>query len=347
MSRLPPRWARRLLVAPLVVLVCIALLTVSPVFLVVAGLVDLFAPGSWRTLRMVAFGAFYVFMEIAGLVVLFGLWLRFGFGTRLHTDAARDVHYRLMTFYLKVVYRAVSFLFGLRINIEERRAPQPGPILVFCRHAGPGNSLMLIGTMMIAFKRRPRIVMLAKLQWDPLFDSMFNRLPNRFIEHDRAKTDQYVAAIGELAEGLGDQDAFVLFPEGRDFTQRLRLRAIDFLKKKGFDRHAERAESMLHVLPPRHRGPLAAITSAPEADVAFVAHSVLEELGSFKELWRRIPLDDPIDAQYWRLPPAEVPRTEEEVIEWLYSWWERIDEWVEKHRLPETAAAAGHGAGDP
>ena len=344
MNWLPPRWIRRLVVAPLVVAICLGLLAISPVFLLLAALVDLFAPGNWRTLRMAAFGTFYVFMEVAGLVVLFALWVWFGLGTRVKTDRSRDVHYRLMAFYLKIVYRAVALLFGLRINIEERRAPKPGPLLVFSRHAGPGNSLMLIGTMMIAFNRRPRIVMLAKLQWDPLFDTMFNRLPNRFIQHDKNKSDQYVAAIGDLAKGLGDQDAFVLFPEGRDFSQRLRRRAIDYLRKKGFDRHADRAESMLHVLPPRHRGPLAAITSATEADVAFVAHSVLEELGSFKGLWGRIPLDDPIDGQYWRLPPEEVPRTEDEVIEWLYNWWERIDEWVEEHKLEELAASNPSGA---
>lgn len=339
MDRVPPRWLRRLLIAPLVLLICLALVAVSPVLLLVAAIADLFVPGNWRTLRIVAFGTFFLFMEAAGLVVLFALWVRFGFGTGgLGTERTKDAHYAVMAFYLKLMYRAVSLLFGLRINIEERQAPQPGPILVFSRHAGPGNSLMLIGTMMIAFNRRPRIVMLAKLQWDPLFDTMFNRLPNRFISHDRGKSDRYVAAIGDLARNLGDQDAFVLFPEGRDFTQRLRRRAIDYLRTKGFDRHAERAESMLHVLPPRHRGPLAAISSAPEADVAFVAHSVLEELGSFKELWRRIPLEDPVDGRYWRLPPSEVPRSEDEVIEWLYGWWEQIDEWVEAHKLPGLTA---------
>jgi len=335
MDRVPPRWLRRVSIAPLVLAICLALLVVSPVLLLVAAIADLFVPGKWRILRLVAFGTFFVFMEAAGIVVLFALWVRFGLGARLDTERARDTHYRLMTFYLKLMYRAVSLLLGLRVNIEERRAPQPGPILVFSRHAGPGNSLMLIGTMMIAFNRRPRIVMLAKLQWDPLFDTMFNRLPNRFITHEKGKSDEYVAAIGDLARDLGDQDAFVLFPEGKDFTQRLRLRAIDYLRDKGFDRHAERAEQMLHVLPPRHRGPLAAITAAPEADVAFVAHSVLEELGTFKELWRRIPLDDPIDGRYWRICADEVPRTEDEVIEWLYTWWETIDEWVEAHRLAE------------
>jgi hypothetical protein len=334
---------RRLVVAPLVLLICVALVMISPVVVVAAAVVDLFVPGNWRAVRMVLFGTIFVFMEAAGLVALFVLWVRFGFGVRVETARAQDMHYRLMTVYLMLMYRAVGRLFGLRIHIERRQAPRPGPVLVFSRHAGPGNSLMLIGTMMIAFNRRPRIVMLAKLQWDPLFDTMFNRLPNRFISHDKGKSDHYVAAIGDLAANLGDQDAFVLFPEGRDFTQRLRLRAIEYLRAKGFDRHADRAQSMLHVLPPRHRGPLAAITRAPEADVVFVAHSVLEELGTLKEVWRRIPISHSIDARYWRIPADEVPRSEEDVIEWLYSWWEQIDEWVEEHKVPERSVARSPG----
>ena len=335
MDKLPPKWIRRLVLAPLVLLLCLALIALAPAFLLIAAVVDLFAPGNWRTLRMVAFGVFYLIMEVAGLLAMFGLWIRFGFGTQLGTEKAKAAHFRFMALWLGLMYKAVGKLFGLRIHIEERPKPQPGPVLVFCRHAGPGNSLMLIGTMMIAYNRRPRIVMLAKLQWDPLFDTMGNRLPNRFISHDKKDADRYVSAIGELAEGLGDQDAFVLFPEGRDFTQRLRIRAIEYLRDKGFDKHADRATSMLNVLPPRHRGPSAAITSAPEADVVFVAHSVLEEIGTFKELWSRIPLTDPIDARYWRLPPNEVPKTEEDLIEWLYAWWERIDEWIDAHKQEE------------
>ena len=101
----------------------------------------------------------------------------------------------------------------------------------------------------------------------------------------------------------------MLFPEGKDFTQRLRLKAIEYLKEEGLRSPRREAEGMLNVLPPRHPGPMAAILAAPEADVAFVAHSVLEELGSFKDLWARIPLKEPIDARYWRLPPDQVPRT--------------------------------------
>ncbi len=332
MDRLPPRIIRRLVLAPLVLFLCLALIAISPALLLVAAVTDVLLPGSWRTVRIVAFAVVYLVFEVAGLIVMFVLWIASGCGLRLKTKKWQEVHYRFMARWLYGLYRAVEALFGLRINIEQRVKPQPGPLLVFCRHAGPGNSLLLIGTMMIAYNRRPRIVMLAKLQWDPLFDTMGNRLPNRFITHDKKDRDRYVRTIGELAEGLGDQDAFVLFPEGRDFTKRLRLKGIQYLRDKGFAGYAEKAEELENVLVPRHRGPLAAITSAPEADVAFVAHSVLEEIGTFKDLWGRIPLTDPIDAQYWRIPPDQVPRTESELIDWLYEWWERIDTWIDEHK---------------
>lgn len=336
MDRLPPRLIRRLVLAPLVILVSLALIAISPVALLVALIADLFLPGNWRTLRMTAFVTVYLIFEVVGLVVLFLLWIATGFGLTTDSERSKAWHYRFMSGWLKAMYKTVALLFRLRINIEERPAPQPGPVLVFCRHAGPGNSLMLIGTMMIAYQRRPRIVMLAKLQWDPLFDTMGNRLPNRFIKHEKGKSDVYVKAIGDLARGLGDQDAFVLFPEGKDFTERLRLRAIAYLREKGFTKHAEKAEELTNVLPPRHRGPLAAITNAPEADVVFVAHSVLEDIGTFGDIWRHVPLAQPIDARYWRLPPSEVPKGEEELIDWLYDWWERIDTWIDEHK-PEPA----------
>jgi hypothetical protein len=333
MDRLPPWWLRRLITVPLVVALCLALIAISPLLFLIAALADLVVPGNLRTFRMTAFAVFYLFMELVGLASMLFLWVRYGF--RMKSERAVEGHYRFMTWWLLKMYRAVGLLFGLHINIEERPQPQPGPLLVFCRHAGPGNSLMLIGTMMIAYNRRPRVVMLAKLQWDPLFDIMGNRLPNRFITHNKKDADQYVRTIGDLATGMRDQDAFVLFPEGKDFKQHLRKRAIEYLRQKGFETHADRAEEMINVLPPRHRGPMAAILAAPEADVAFVAHSVLEELGTFKDLWMRIPLPDPIDAQYWRLPPHQVPRTEDELIEWLYKWWDQIDDWIERHKLED------------
>ncbi len=94
---------------------------------------------------------------------------------------------------------------------------------------------------------------------------------------------------------------------------------------------------------------MAALKSAQDADVVFVAHAVLEELGTFKDLWKRIPLTHPVVARYWRIPPSEVPKEQEELIEWLYGWWERIDNWVvdRERALAEQAGVAPPPAATP
>jgi hypothetical protein len=332
---------RRVVIAPLIFLLCIALIGLAPIILLAAATADLFLPGNWRTLRLVAFLLWYLVLEAAGLIAMFVLWIASGFGLLVNKPWMQEAHYGFMRTWLKTVNAGAKLLFRMKVRIEERPVPRAGPILVFCRHAGPGNSMLLIGTILVGYKRHPRIVMLAKLQWEPLYDVMLNRLPNRFIKHDPKRRELYTNAITDLATGLGDQDAFVLFPEGKDFTPRVRKRAIEYLRGKGLDAAAERAEKMEHVLPPRHGGVMAAMAGAPDADVVLVAHSVLEEVGTFKELWSRIPLEQPIVARYWRIPPGEVPKEQDDVIEWLYGWWEQIDHWIADR---ERAAAANKAA---
>jgi hypothetical protein len=340
-DRLPPKWVRRLVLAPFLFALSLAVLALSPAFLLVAFLIDLaVARGKWPTVRLVAFGVVYLVYEVVGLVVMVVLWVAAGFGTRLSSPRMQRVHYGFMRWWLKGIFTAAVACFRLKIYIEERPTPRPGPILVFSRHAGPGNSLMLVGTLMIAYRRHPRVVMLAKLQWEPLFDVMGNRLPNRFIQHDPARRDFFVQAIADLATGLGDQDAYILFPEGHDFTPRHRIRAIAHLLKRGHEEHARRAAAMQHMLPPKSGGVTAAITAAPEADVVFVAHTVLEDVGSFKNLWGRIPLDGPIFSRYWRIPAAEVPRDPDLLTDWLYGWWAQIDQWVRTRQERQEAPAA-------
>lgn len=337
MDRLPPRLVRRLVLVPIALALVLALLAVSPFLLLAAFIADVFLPGSWRTLRLVAFGVVYLVLEVIGLVGMFGLWIGSGFGLALRAPWMQRAHYAFMLWWLRRMDATVRRLFRLRILIEDRPVPREGPILVFSRHAGPGNSLLLIGTVLVGYKRRPRIVMLAKLQWEPLFDIMLNRVPNRFIRHDPSRRELYVNAIHDLASGLGDEDAFVLFPEGKDFTPRVRRTAIERLRSRGHDDSADRAERLTTVLPPRHGGVIAAIDGAPNADIVFVAHSVLEDVGSFRELWSRIPYTEPIHARYWRIPPSEVPADRDQMIDWLFEWWERIDAWVIEHQRPRRA----------
>ena len=344
MDRLPPKLVRRLVIAPFTLLLCLFFVAVSPLVLLAAAIADLFLPGNWRTLRLVTFLLCYLALEAIGLVVMFVLWVSSGFGAHLRSEGIQNAHYGFMRWWLSSINAVAKKVFHMRVVIEDRPEPRAGPILVFCRHAGPGNSMLLIGTIMVGYRRHPRIVMLAKLQWEPLYDIMLNRTPNRFIRHDPARRELYTNAITGLATGLGDADAFVLFPEGKDFTPRVRTRAIDYLRGKGLHAAAERAEKMEHVLPPRHGGVMAAMAGAPDADVVLVAHSVLEDVGSFKELWSRIPFERPIVARYWRIAPADVPRAQDDVIEWLYGWWERIDRWIaDRERASVTVTSSAPG----
>ena len=78
---------------------------------------------------------------------------------------------------------------GVRIVVE---GPQPsdyhGRPLVVIAHAGPGDSFLVVHSLVNWYGRDPRIVLKDTLQWDPAIDIALNRLPSRFIRRTRAPT---------------------------------------------------------------------------------------------------------------------------------------------------------------
>jgi hypothetical protein len=34
---------------------------------------------------------------------------------------------------------------------------------------------------------------------------------------------------------------------------------------------------------------------------------------------------------WWAVEPAQIPSTREARVEWLYEWWSRIDDWIDRH----------------
>ena len=248
------------------------------------------------------------------------------------TPPFQRVHYRLVGGYLWVFHRAATRVLGLRVEVE---GPAPDeylgrPLLVFCRHAGPGDSFLLMHALVNWYAREPRIVLAAALQWDPAIDVVLNRLPNRFLSTGgRRAVEQQ---IGALATALDDDDAFVIFPEGGNFTERRRAAGIARLRARGLEEAARRSEAMRHVLPPQPGGVAAALTAAPEADVVWVAHAGLDHLFTVADVWRQLPLDTVVRMRWWRVPAGEVPHGFEAQVQWLYTWWERIDAWVDTAR---------------
>jgi 1-acyl-sn-glycerol-3-phosphate acyltransferase len=133
---------------------------------------------------------------------------------------------------------------------------------------------------------------------------------------------------------LDHNDAFVIFPEGGNFTERRRLAGIARLRGRGLHDMARRSETMRHVLAPHPGGVTAALAAAPDADVVWVTHAGLDHLYTAGDIWRELPLRKPVHMRWWRVPATDVPRDETTQIEWLYQWWQRIDDWIDTTRRP-------------
>src|SRR6266851_8371216 len=341
---LPPRLIRRLVLAPLVIVIAVAFGVLSPFLSLLALMFGLLArprAGQMRSLRLVGFALVWLVAETVALFMLAGLWVVSGFGGRLRTAPYQSRHYAVMRWFLDVMYRGAERTYGLRVEVDEPEltaaeaaARLARPVIVLSRHAGPGDSFLLVHQLLSVYQRRPRVVMKTALQLDPSVDIVGNRLPNVWIKSRQTGERIFTDQIERLARGLDEQGALVIFPEGGNWTPGRRRRGIRRLEHLGRPDLAERAAGMPNLLPPRPGGALAAIAACPDADVIFVAHAGLDNIVTVGDVWGKFPIDQVIRARWWRVPFDEVPRSadHEAQVRWLYDWWERIDTWISENR---------------
>jgi 1-acyl-sn-glycerol-3-phosphate acyltransferase len=340
----PPRLIRRLVLAPLVIVIAFGFIVLSP-FLALAALVSglLARPraGHMRSLRLVGFALVWLVAETVALIALAGLWVVSGLGGRLRTEPYQSRHYGVMRWFLDTMYRGAERTYGLRVEVDEPQltgdelaARLTRPVIVLSRHAGPGDSFLLVHQLLSVYHRRPRVVMKAALQLDPSVDVVGNRLPNVWIKSRQAGEHIFTEQIARLARGLDERGALVIFPEGGNWTPGRWRRGIRRLEQAGRRDLAERARDMPNLLPPRPGGALAAIGACPAADVIFVAHAGLDNIVTVADVWSKFPVDQIIRARWWRVPCDSIPRSadHEAQVQWLYGWWERIDEWITQNR---------------
>jgi 1-acyl-sn-glycerol-3-phosphate acyltransferase len=329
----PPVWIRRVLIAPVALAVYVTVLLTMPAWLLIAAALSPFGSGRLRGLRVLWVIAVYLALEATALVVLFGLWVGSGFGLAIRRPWFQRAHYVLVGRFLAVLYRQAKSTLRLRIDVEgaDPDIAAPGrPELIFCRHAGPGDSFIITHALVNWYDREPRIVLKDTLQWDPAIDIVLNRLPNRFLSKRSTHPGTMNAEehIATLATGLDSDDVLLIFPEGGNFTPTRRTRAIERLRKLGLPHWAGRAERLRHVLAPQPGGVLAALEAAPEAGIVLVGHTGFEDLNSVSDVWRGLPLDRHLTMRWWSVPPADVPAGREARIAWLYDWWAEIDAWI-------------------
>lgn len=337
----PPRLVRRFVLAPLAVVIAIAFVVLFPLLALGFGVAGLSRRGRMRALRLLCFGLIWLVAETSALFMCLGLWIASGFGGRLRTEPYQSRHYAIMRWFLDLVFRAGSRMFRVQVEVdepaltaEEQAARLARPVIVLSRHAGPGDSFLLVHHLLSVYGRRPRVVMKATMQLDPSLDVVANRLPNVFVQGRRIGEKVYVEQIERLARGLDRTGALVIFPEGGNWTPGRWRRGIRRLEGAGRADLAERARAMPNLLAPRTGGALSAIAACPDADVIFVAHAGLDTLVTVSDVWRSLPMDQIVHAKWWRVPAGEVPRSgdHEAHVRWLYDWWERIDTWISENR---------------
>jgi 1-acyl-sn-glycerol-3-phosphate acyltransferase len=379
---LPPRIVRRLVFAPLVLLVTLGVLLLCPLLLLLALVTAPSRPARRRSLRLLWFCVAWLLMESAALVACLVLWIASGFGGRVGREPHQSRHYALVRWFLGTLMGFATRIFRLTVLVEEPPATPDElaarltrPVIVLSRHAGPGDSFLLVHHLLTRYRRRPRIVMKAALQFDPSIDVVINRLPHAFVHphrtplppvvpsgpaaidardaaqvmstpealaatmrrHDHTgDSGGVIAEIRRLAAGLGDDGALVIFPEGGNFTPSRRLRGIRRLEQSRRPDEARRARRLDYLLAPRSGGVFAAIDAAPAADVIFVAHTGLDDLITVRDIWRALPMEQSIRARWWRVTAAQVPRDREHLVPWLYDWWAVIDQWIAANRPERT-----------
>jgi 1-acyl-sn-glycerol-3-phosphate acyltransferase len=324
---------RRAVIAPLILAVEFGLLVFAP-FLAAASAVLSLVFGGRRPIRVLALILAWASTHISSVGACVVL-----------ARAGHGPHYGVMRWFVGSIARTA--LRVARVRVELRDSAQAGavlsaretPVIALSIHSGEGDSLLVLDLLLRRHRRNPRIVMHQALSLDPLIDMLGNRLPNRFIDPRGGDIEVEIAA---MSRDLGAHDAVLIFPEGGNFSPQRRLASIQRLLRRGHHRQARQAEAMTNISAPRPGGALAALDSAPGADVVFIAHHGCPN--GFGEAWRELPHPTRILVQMWHVPAGEIPAGTEARIEWLFGWWERLDEWVGEQRQAQASSIATRAA---
>jgi len=220
-------------------------------------------------------------------------------------------------------------IFRLQIEIEGKEAFDGGPLLLFMRHATLIDTLLPAALVSRPHGLRLRYVMKRELRIDPCLDIVGDRVPNAFIRRGLADGSAERARVIDLARNLGSKDGVVIYPEGTRFTPERRARLMEKFSKAGESARLAKAESFLHVLPPRLGGVMGLMDVAPEADVVFCAHSGMERLTRLGDLFSGQVLGAKLRVRAWRVRAQDIPRTEVAREAWLEEEWRRVDRFVE------------------
>lgn len=309
---------RRLLTIPAVLGFTLLWSLLLPVWAPLAGLYDQFSNRKLAVFRALTVALAYGWAESVGLYR----------ATRIGRDPAAN--YALQRQWALGLWRMAVALYGLRVHMDGAESLRPGPVLLLLRHTSLADTVLPV-VLLAPSKAKPRYVLKRELLIDPCLDVVGHRVPNAFIRRE-GDTQNALAAVSALADGLGPDDAIVLYPEGTRFTPERRARAIA--------RGKPGASALRNVLPAASGGVLA-VLGKRKIDVVFCAHLGLEGAATARDLVRGTLVNREVRLKLWRVAAAEIPDTAEGQAVWLDAAWARMDAEV------EALKQAGQAGGTP
>ena len=326
-----PAAVRRPITVTVWLVLSVACLIASPLLIGVAALVSA-ASGRPQPLIFTRLAVTYFTLELVTLIACGILWVASAGGRLMDTGPMQRMHYDLLRWFVHAF--ALRWMALLQVAVSEqthgeadRVLEADGPLLLFSRHSGPGDTILIIDRLLTHFRRSPSVVFRESITFDPCVDIIGHRLPHAVLDTDDREACE--ARIEEIAAGLGDRGVLLLFPEGGNFTYQRRRRALRSLRRSGRRREAARAERMTHMMPPRPSGALAALHGRADAPVVFAAHSGLGLAAFPREIWRQAPFGRTFTTRLWLSRADERPADPDEQVVWLYDWWARLDGWVQ------------------
>lgn len=329
---MPPVWVRRPVTITAWTAVALVGVALSPLLLALA-----WAAGKLTRRPQPLICARLIVVYLASELVVLGacglLWMLSGGGRLIQTRRFQLAHWRLLRWFARRLVAATRS--GLDIDEApdgsaeaERALRADGPVLVFSRHAGPGDTFLIVDRLMSRFDRRASVILKHTWALEPCVDLLAHRLPQALV--DTGDREDAVVQIESVATKLDRRGALLLFPEGGNFTPERRRSTLSKLRRKGRRRAAARAQEMSNVLPPRPSGALAAIRGNPNADVIFAGHTGLGLAAYPSDLWRDMPIGRTLRTRMWLVPASDVPADSDEQVAWLNQWWRTIDGWIEE-----------------
>jgi 1-acyl-sn-glycerol-3-phosphate acyltransferase len=311
----PARVARRIVSVPLVAILELVVLALTPVVLLVCLVVAAVARSTRPIRSSLLVGAY----AAVGLSLIPRVLLR--------TDRDWDALVREV---LGKAYAILRTLLDVRVVLEPGSATKAQvaatdrPVIVLARHCGPGDSLFIAWVLADHYRLRLGVVLKAALRWEPVVDLAGDHLPLCFVGRHEPNAR---ARVTELAASMVAGDALLMFPEGGNFSWERWRKAVRKLFAAGAYRAAWAAVGQTHTLPPHRGGAGAALVGAPTADVLLLTHSGFADDGRDRPWWR-LPVHRTLLMRTTLVPGTIVPRTEEALATWLTATWSDVDRWV-------------------